>query len=88
MANSYDYNSVTEDLFEDPRIIELVKKRFSESADDREKSEVEKESMNEEMEYAGLMYSPLRSGLYFSSGKIRYDDIDEFLEEINKIIKE
>ena len=43
--------------------------------------------MNEEMEYASMMYSPLRSGLYFSGGKIKYDDIDEFLEEINKIIK-
>ena len=52
----------------------------------REKSEIEKESMNEEMEYASFMYSPLRSGLYFSEGKILYDKIDELLEEINKIV--
>ena len=87
LPDKYDYDSVMEDLLEDPRIIEYVKTYISNMSDEREKSDVEKESMNEEMEYAGLMYSPLRSGLYFTGGKIRYDDIDEFLEEINKIIK-
>ncbi|MBO4347536.1 MAG: glycoside hydrolase family 3 C-terminal domain-containing protein, partial [Lachnospiraceae bacterium] len=88
LPDKYDYNSVTEDLIEDPRITNYVKNYLTGAKDDHERSEVEKESMNEEMEYAGVMFSPLRSGLYFSAGKIRYDDIDEFLEEINKVIKE
>ena len=76
-----------EDLLNDNRIKDIVMRYCSAMApDSREKSEVEKESMNEEMEYAGFMYSPLRSGLYFSEGKILYDKIDELLEEINKII--
>ena len=86
LPDKYDYDSITEDLLDDPRIADFVKAYLTGAKDDHERSEVEKESMNEEMEYAGMMYSPLRSGLYFSAGKIRYDDIDEFLEEINKII--
>lgn len=87
LPDEYDYDSITEDMLEDPRIAEYVKGYLAGFGNDREKTDVEKESMNEEMEYASMMYSPLRSGLYFSGGKIKYDDIDEFLEEINKIIK-
>ena len=87
LPDEYDYDSVTEDLLEDPRIAEYVKGYLAVFGNDREKTDVEKESMNEEMEYASMMYSPLRSGIYFSGGKFKYDDIDEFLEEINKIIK-
>ena len=54
---------------------------------DRELSDVEKESMNEEMAEAGFLFSPLRSGLYFSGGSIRYERIDNFLKEINERIK-
>ena len=75
-----------EHLLKDPRIEECLKKYIAKSKDDREKSDVEKESMNEEMENSGFLYSPLRSGLYFSGGKIRYKDIDEFLKEANEII--
>ncbi|MCR5848160.1 MAG: glycoside hydrolase family 3 C-terminal domain-containing protein [Lachnospiraceae bacterium] len=87
LPDSYDYDTITEDLLDDPRISDLVKEYIGKGNPDREKSEVEMESINEEMEYAGMMYSPLRSGLYFTGGNIRYDDIDEFLEKINKAIK-
>lgn len=90
LPDEYNYDSITEDLLEDPRIADIVRNHLSDNGfnTDREKSEVEKESMNEEMEYASMMFSPLRSGLYFSGGTIRYDDIDDYLEEINKAIKE
>ena len=86
LPHSYDYGSIMEHLLKDPRIEECLKKYIAKSKDDREKSDVEKESMNEEMENSGFLYSPLRSGLYFSGGKIRYKDIDEFLKEANEII--
>ena len=87
LPDHYDYNSIMVDLLNDPRIKDIVMRYCSAMApESREKSEIEKESMNEEMEYAGFMYSPLRSGLYFSEGKILYDKIDELLEEINKIV--
>ena len=86
LPDSYDYDSIMEHLLKDPRIEECLKKYIAKSKDDREKSDVEKESMNEEMENSGFLYSPLRSGLYFSGGNIRYKDIDEFLKEANEII--
>ena len=75
-------------LLEDKRIEECLGKYINFTKDDREKSDVEKESMNEEMESSSFLFSPLRSGLYFSAGKIRYKDIDAFLEEANRIISD
>ncbi len=86
LPDKYDYDSIMEDLLEDKRIEEVLKKYPGAQKPDREKSEVEKESMNDEMENSGFLYSPLRSGLYFSNGYIRYKDIDAALEEINEII--
>ena len=86
LPDFYDYDTISEHLLQDPRIAEVLKEYYNKMRDDREKSDVEKESMNEEMENAGFLYSPLRSGLYFSAGKIRYSDIDEFLEKANSII--
>ncbi len=86
LPDKYDYDSIMEELLEDKRIEEVLKKYPGAQKPDREKSEVEKESMNDEMENSGFLYSPLRSGLYFSNGYIRYKDIDAALEEINEII--
>ena len=86
LPDHYDYDTISEHLLQDPRIAEVLKEYYNKNKDDRERSEVEKESMNAEMENAGFLYSPLRSGLYFSAGKIRYSDIDEFLENANSII--
>ena len=88
LPDHYDYDSVMEDLLRDPRIKDIMDRynnAFKEES--REKSEVEMESMNEEMENAGFMYSPLRSGLYFSEGRNLYDRIDALLAEINERIK-
>ena len=87
LSDHYDYDSVMEDLLRDPRIKDIMDKYNNAFRDEsREKSEVELESMNEEMENAGFMYSPLRSGLYFSEGRNLYDRIDKLLEEINERI--
>ncbi len=86
LPDFYDYDTISEHLLQDPRIAEVLKEYYNKMRDDREKSDVEKESMNEEMENASFLYSPLRSGLYFSAGKIKYSDIDEFLEKANSII--
>jgi len=88
LPDSYDYDTIMQHLLEDKRIEECLGKYINFTKDDREKSDVEKESMNEEMEYSSFLFSPLRSGLYFSAGKIRYKDIDAFLEEANRIISE
>jgi len=89
LPEKYDYDSIMEDLLNDPRISDLLDEYNSSFMDEaREKSEVEMESMNEEMDQAGFMYSPLRSGLYFSDGKIGYTKIDELLDKINKRISE
>ncbi len=88
LPDHYDYDSVMEDLLRDPRIKDIMDRynnAFKEES--REKSEVEMESMNEEMENASFMYSPLRSGLYFSEGRNLYDRIDALLAEINERIK-
>ncbi len=86
LPDFYEYDTISEHLLQDPRIAEVLKEYYNKMRDDREKSDVEKESMNEEMENASFLYSPLRSGLYFSAGKIKYSDIDEFLEKANSII--
>ncbi len=89
LPDHYDYDSIMEDLLADPRIADIMERynnAFKEENDSREKSEVEMESMNSEMEYAGFMYSPLRSGLYFSGGQLLYDKIDALLAEINERI--
>ena len=88
LPDSYDYDTIMQHLLEDKRIEECLGKYINFTKDDREKSDVEKESMNEEMESASFLFSPLRSGLYFSAGKIRYKDIDAFLEEANRIISD
>ena len=88
LPDSYDYDTIMQYLLEDKRIEECLGKYINFTKDDREKSDVEKESMNEEMESSSFLFSPLRSGLYFSAGKIRYKDIDAFLEEANRIISD
>lgn len=88
LPDSYDYDTIMQHLLEDKRIEECLGKYINFTKDDREKSDVEKESMNEEMESSSFLFSPLRSGLYFSAGKIRYKDIDAFLEEANRIISD
>ena len=89
LPDHYDYDTITEELIADPRIKDLLDKYYFQvdnAFNDREKSEIEKESMNEEMDKASFLFSPLRSGLYFSGGSIRYAQIDELLKMVNERI--
>ncbi|MBP5276688.1 MAG: glycoside hydrolase family 3 C-terminal domain-containing protein [Lachnospiraceae bacterium] len=89
LPDHYDYDTITEELMLDPRIKDIRDKYFNmeDAFKDRELSEVEKESMNEEMAEAGFLFSPLRSALYFTGGSKKYEDIDKFLAEVNERIK-
>lgn len=88
LPDKYTYDSVVEDILGDYRVKDLFEKYYlsNNESDKKEVSDVEKESMNEEMQKAGFLYSPLRSSLYFSDGKIRYKDIDEWLDALNEAI--
>lgn len=86
LPSSYNYDSISCDILEDPRIKDLYMKYVTENSEERELSEVEKESMNEEMGEAGFLFAPLRNALYFSDNRIKYETIDKFLKEANEII--
>jgi beta-glucosidase len=89
LPDHYDYDTITEELMLDPRIKDIRDKYFNmeDAFKDRELSDVEKESMNEQMSEAGFLFSPLRSALYFTGGTKKYSDIDKFLAEVNERIK-
>lgn len=88
LPDKYTYDSFIGDMLKDPRIKDIfdeyIEKYYK---PDENQSDVEKESMNEEMQKAGFYESPLRSALYFSDGLIRYRQIDEMLEKVNNRIK-
>lgn len=86
LPDKYTYDSIPEYITEDPRIKDIFEKYLS-LFPVEEKSEVAKESMNEEMDRASFLYTPLRGALYFSNGVIGYDQIDAFLKEANDRIK-
>lgn len=86
LPNHYDYDSISEEIIEDYRIKDYFEKYMEAKVPVVEKSDVAKESMNEEMDKAGFLYAPLRNSLYFTDNAIKYEDLDELLEGINKII--
>lgn len=86
LTNEYSYDSISEEILSDPRISDYFESFMSAKVPPVEKSEVAQESMNEEMDKAGFLYAPLRNSLYFTDNAIKYEDLDELLEGINKII--
>lgn len=87
LPDRYTYDSFNGDILKDPRVCDIFNDYLKKYAPpEEEQSDVEKESMNEEMQKAGFYESPLRSSLYFTDGRIRYKEIDELLEQLNNKI--
>lgn len=87
LSKEYNYDSISEEILSDPRISNYFESFMQSKVPVVEKSEVAKESMNEEMDKAGFLYAPLRNSLYFTDNAIKYKDLDELLEGIKERIK-
>lgn len=87
LPKEYNYDSISEEILSDPRISNYFESFMQSKVPVVEKSEVAKESMNEEMDKAGFLYAPLRNSLYFTDNAIKYNDLDELLEGIKERIK-
>ena len=89
LADHYDENSLIGDAMRDERVSDIVKALMENGFMDFGGSEggSGSEAISKDMMAAMFEYTPLRSGLSFSNGRLKRADLQEVLKKMNERIK-
>ena len=87
LRSHYTTDSIFIDLMNDPKASAILKPMMDTmiAGFGGERSETEASAISSDMLQALLQYSPLRSVLSFSAGKISFEQLDALLDALNKV---